>query len=52
MGELGQKLLAVGVLALAAFLLFKFVVGLVASLVWIAVAVVALVAVAWAVRVL
>jgi hypothetical protein len=48
----GRKILAVGVLALAAYLLFELVVGFVASIVWIAVAVVAVIAVIWALRVL
>jgi hypothetical protein len=50
--EIGRKLLAVGVLLLVAFLLFKAVAGFVAGLVWIAVAVLAVVAVIWATRVL
>ena len=56
MGELvsqaGRKIVAVGVLVLAAYLLFELVVGFVTGLVWLAVAVVAVVAVIWAVRVL
>jgi uncharacterized membrane protein (DUF485 family) len=50
--QAGRKILAVGVLVLAAYLLFKVVVGFVASIVWIAVAVVAVIAVIWALRVL
>ena len=56
MGELasqmGRRTLAVGVLALAAYVLFKLVIGFVAGLVWMAVAVVAVIAVIWAMRVL
>ena len=48
----GRKALAVGVLVLAAYLLFKVVIGFVAGLVWLGVAVVAVIAVVWAVRVL
>ena len=56
MGELasdaGKKVLAVGVLVVAAYVLFKIVLGFVMGLVWIAVIVLALVAVFWAVRTL
>ena len=47
-----KKLLAVGVLLLAAWLLFKLVLGFVATIAWILVAVLAVVAVIWALRVL
>ncbi len=50
--DAGRKLVAVAILLLAAFLLFKLVLGVVSTLVWIAVAVVALFAVVWALRVL
>ena len=50
--DLAKKGLAIGVLLLAAFLAFKVVLGIVSTIVWIAVAVIALVAVVWAVRVL
>ena len=50
--DLAKKALAVGVLVLAAFLVFKVVLGIVSTIVWIAVAVIALVAVVWAIRVL
>ncbi len=50
--EIGRKLLAVGILLLVVWLLFKAVVGFVAGLVWIAVAVLAVGAVIWATRVL
>ncbi len=49
---LGKKALAVGVLILAAYLLFKLVIGLISSVVWLIVAVVAVLAVIWAVRTL
>ncbi len=52
LSQAGRKLLAVAVLLLAAFVLFKIVVGFVAGLVWIAVVVLAVVAVIWALRVL
>lgn len=49
---LGKKLLAAAVLVVAAYLVFKLVIGLVASVVWFLVAVVAVLAVIWAVRTL
>ena len=52
MRELGQRVLAAAVLVVAAFVLFKVVLGVVAALAWVIVAVVALVAVVWAARVL
>lgn len=56
MGQLasdaGRKLLALGVLLVAAFVLFKLVVGFITSVAVIAVAVLAVVAVIWALRVL
>lgn len=48
----GRKTLAVAVLIGVAYLLFKVVVGFVAGLLWVAVAVIAVVAVIWAVRTL
>ena len=48
----GRKLLAIGVLLLAAYVLFKIVIGLITSVAVIAVAVLAVVAVIWALRVL
>jgi hypothetical protein len=58
-GDMGQaisdaarKLLAVLVLVVAAFILFKIVIGMVAAIAWIIVAVVAVMAVIWALRVL
>ncbi len=50
--DLARKLIAVAVLALAAYVLFKVVLGIVASLAWIAVVVVALIALVWAIRTL
>ncbi len=47
-----MKLLALAVLLIAAYVLFKVVIGVVASLAWIAVVCVAIVAVIWALRVL
>ena len=56
MGELaaqaGRKVLAVGVLVAAAYVIFKLVLGFLSGLVWIAVLVVAVAAVIWALRVL
>jgi hypothetical protein len=50
--DLGKKALALGVLLLAAYVLFKVVLGVVTAVAWIAVVVLAIVAIAWAVRVL
>jgi hypothetical protein len=56
MGQLasdaGRKLLAILVLLLAAWVLFKLVLGFVAAVAWILVVVLAIAAVVWAVRVL
>lgn len=56
MGEMasqaGRKVLAVGVLALAAYVLFKLVLGFVAGVAWIAVVVLAVIGIVWALRVL
>jgi hypothetical protein len=59
MGDMGQavsdaarKLLAVAVLIVAAFVLFKLILGFVAAIAWIVIAVVAVIAVIWALRVL
>ena len=56
MGQLAsdtaRKLLAVAVLVVAAYVLFKLVLGFVAAIAWIVVAVVAVFAVVWALRVL
>ena len=50
--EAGRKLLALAVLLFAVWVVFKLVLGLVATIAWIAVAVIAVVAVVWAVHVL
>jgi hypothetical protein len=50
--DAARKLLAVLVLVLAAFVLFKLVLGFVAAFAWIVVAVIAVMAVVWAIRVL
>ena len=56
MGQLAsdaaRKLLAVAVLVVAAFVLFKLVLGFIAAIAWIVVAIVAVIAVIWALRVL
>ena len=56
MGELaretGRKALALGILLLAAWVLFKVVLGVVSAVAWIAVVVVAVLAIVWALRVL
>jgi hypothetical protein len=48
----GKKVLAVGVLVVAAWVLFKLVLGFVAAVAWIAVVILAVMAIIWAVRVL
>jgi hypothetical protein len=50
--DAGRKLLAIGVLVIAAYVLFKIVLGFVAAVAWIVIAVVAVVAVVWALGVL
>jgi hypothetical protein len=50
--DLGRKALALLVLLLAAWILFKLVLGFVAAVAWIVIAVIAVAAVIWAVRVL
>ncbi len=56
MGDLasraGRKILAVVVLVVAGFVLFKIVLGFVTAVAWIAVLVVAVLAIIWALRVL
>lgn len=47
-----RKLLAVAVLLVAAWILFKVVLGFVTAVAWIAVVVLAIVAIVWALRVL
>jgi hypothetical protein len=48
----GRQVLALGVLLIAAWILFKVVIGAVAAVAWIVVVVLALVAIVWALRVL
>lgn len=50
--DVGRKLIAIAVLLVAAWLLFKVVLGFVAAVAWIAVVVLAVVAAVWAVGVL
>ena len=50
--DAARKLLAVAVLVVAAYVLFKLVLGFVAAIAWIVVAVIAVFAVIWALRVL
>jgi hypothetical protein len=50
--DIGRKLIAVAVLLVAAWFLFKVVIGMVAAVAWIVVAVLAVIAVVWAVGVL
>lgn len=50
--QVGRKLLAVAVLLIAAWVLFKVVIGVVAAVAWIVVIVLAVVAIIWALNVL
>jgi hypothetical protein len=50
--QAGRKLLAVLVLIVAAWILFKVVLGVVTAVAWIVVVVLAIVAIVWAIRVL
>lgn len=56
MGELaantGKKALALGVLLVVAYFLFKVVIGVVTTIAWIAVVVLGVIAVIWAIRTL
>ena len=56
MGQLasqaGRKLLAIAVLLIAAWVLFKVVIGVVAGIAWIIVIVLAIIAIFWALNVL
>jgi hypothetical protein len=56
MGQLAsdaaRKLIAVAVLVVAAYVLFKLVLGFVAAIAWMVIAVCAVIAVIWALRVL
>ncbi|HEX6457642.1 MAG TPA: hypothetical protein VF032_01890 [Thermoleophilaceae bacterium] len=51
-GDLGRKALALLVLLVAAWILFKLVLGVVAVVAWIVVVVLAIAAIVWALRVL
>jgi hypothetical protein len=51
-GNAGRKLLAVAVLLVAVWVLFKVVIGVVAAVAWIVVIVLAVVAIIWALNVL
>jgi hypothetical protein len=50
--DVGRKVLAIGVLLVAAYILFKVVIGFVAAVAWIAVLVLAVIAAIWAFGVL
>jgi hypothetical protein len=50
--DLARKVLAVGILIVAAYVLFKVVIGVVAAVAWIAVVILAIIGVVWAIRVL
>lgn len=50
--DLGRKALALVILLAAAWILFKLVIGVVAGIAWLVVAVLAVVAIIWAIRVL
>jgi hypothetical protein len=50
--DVGRKLIAIAVLLVAAYILFKVVIGFVAAVAWIAVIVLAVVAAIWAFGVL
>lgn len=51
-GDLGRKAIALLVLLVAAWILFKVVLGIVAVVAWVVVVVVAIAAIVWAIRVL
>lgn len=51
-GDLGKRALAILVLAVAAWILLKIIIGVVAGLATIIVAVLAIIAIIWAIRVL
>jgi hypothetical protein len=50
--DLGRRALALVILLAAAWILFKLVIGVVATVAWVVVAVLAVVAIIWAIRVL
>jgi hypothetical protein len=51
-GDLGRKAIAVLVLLVAAYILFKVILGVVAFLAWVIVVALAIAAIVWALRVL
>jgi hypothetical protein len=51
-GDLGKKGLALLVLLVAAWILFKVIFGIVAVVAWIVVVIIAIAAIVWAIRVL
>ena len=52
MATIGRKTVALGVLLAASWVLLKLVIGVVTAVAWVAVVILALVAVVWALRVL
>jgi hypothetical protein len=50
--DVARKLLAIAVLVVAAYILFKVVLGFVAGIAWIVVVVIAIAGIVWAIRVL
>ena len=50
--DLGKRALAALVLIIAAYVLFKVVIGIVAGILWILLVIVAMVAIVWAARIL
>ena len=52
LSNIARKMLAVAVLVVAAYVLFKLVLGFVIGIVWILVAIVAVLGVVWALRIL
>jgi hypothetical protein len=51
-GDFGRKAIALLVLLVAAWILFKLVLGVVAAIAWVVVVVLAIAAIVWAIRVL
>lgn len=51
-GDLGRKAIALAILLIAAWILFKVVIGVVAFVAWVIVVVLAIAAIVWAIRVL
>jgi hypothetical protein len=51
-GDLGRKAIALLVLLIAAWVLFKVILGVISVVAWIVVVVVAIAAIVWAIRVL